>query len=321
MSSPAKPRIRPPALQPGDAVGIVAPASEFKRDAFASGCKAIERLGYKPVYSDSIFEKDIYFAGSVERRIRELEDMFTRPEVRAILCARGGYGCNYLLPHLDLEKIKANPKIFMGYSDLTSLLNYISDSTGLITFHGPMVSKDFAQPEGVDVSCWNWAVNGKGPRITTFDAASGVVPMIEGAAEGSLYGGCLSMLAASLGTPYSINTEGTILFIEDVNTKPYQVDRMLMQLKLAGRFKAVRGIIFGEMLNCEAAPGSGYTLQDVIKRVVSDLKIPVVFGLRSGHVSRGNLTLPIGAQATLNVAKDVQLAIEPPTRGAQAGAA
>src|SRR5579871_3758300 len=255
MSSPTKARIRPPALQPGDTVGIVAPASDFQRDAFDAGCKALKQLGYKPTWSDSIFEKDVYFAGAVERRVKELEEMFTRPEVKAILCARGGYGCNYLLPRLDLEKIKANPKIFVGYSDITALLTWISDQTGLITFHGPMLTKDFAHPDGVDLSSWNWAVNGKDPRITIYDSASGVVPMIEGKADGCLYGGCLSILAASLGTPYSISTEGTILFIEDVNAKPFQVDRMLMQLKLAGRFKGLKGIIFGEMQNCEAAPG------------------------------------------------------------------
>ncbi len=136
-------RIRPPALRLGDTVGIVAPASNVKLDDLEAGCAALRELGYKPFYFDSILERDLYFAGSATRRARELEEMFTRDEVRAIICARGGYGSNYLLDILDLNKIKAHPKIFVGYSDLTSLLTYITDSTGLITFHGPMVRQRF----------------------------------------------------------------------------------------------------------------------------------------------------------------------------------
>ena len=143
-TTPAIPRIKPPALQPGDTVGIIAPASNIKRELLEAGCAGLRALGYKPFYLESIFEKDLYFAGSAERRARELEEMFAHSEVRAIVCARGGYGSNYLLETLNLETIKAHPKIFVGYSDITSLLTYISDSTGLVTFHGPMVTKDFA---------------------------------------------------------------------------------------------------------------------------------------------------------------------------------
>src|SRR5713226_9119655 len=127
-------RIKPPALQPGDTVGIVAPASNVKRELLEAGCEALRNLGYKPFYFDSIFDHDLYFAGSAQRRARELEDMFVRDEVRAIICARGGYGSNYLLDLLDLKKIKAHPKIFVAYSDLTTLLTHFSDSVGLITF-------------------------------------------------------------------------------------------------------------------------------------------------------------------------------------------
>ena len=139
MPSPKRAsRIRPPALQPGDTVGIVAPASNVKPGQLEAGCAALRDLGYKPFYFDSIFERDLYFAGSATRRARELEEMFIRDEVRAIVCARGGYGANYLLDILDLKKVKAHPKIFVGYSDLTTLLTYFTDATGLITFHGPM---------------------------------------------------------------------------------------------------------------------------------------------------------------------------------------
>jgi muramoyltetrapeptide carboxypeptidase len=307
MSAASNPvRIKPPALQPGDVVGIVAPASNVKRHALEAGCDRLRQLGYKPFYFDSIFEQDLYFAGSIERRTRELEEMFVRDEVRAILCARGGYGSNYLLDRLDLKKIKAHPKIFIGYSDLTSLLTYFADVAGFVTFHGPMAAKDFAHADGVDLFSWEHALTDSSPWALQPDAD--VQSLVEGSAEGILYGGCLSILVASLGTPYEIRTAGTILFIEDIAAKPYQIDRMLMQLKLAGKLADVQGIIFGEMVDCVqnsvktgTAKDQGYTLEEVVLRIVGDLGVPVAYGLRSGHVSRGNITLPIGVRAGLTV--------------------
>jgi len=296
--TPPSPRVKPPALQPGDTVGIVAPASNIKREFLDAGCEALRALGYKPFYFDSVLDQDLYFAGSVKRRAHELEDMFERPEVRAIVCARGGYGANYLLDALDLKKIKSHPKIFVGYSDITTLLTYFADAAGLVTFHGPMVAKDFAHADGVDLASWKAALGGSSGWEVGVD---GVKALMEGSAEGILYGGCLSMLVASLGTPYEIQTAGTILFVEDVATRPYQIDRMLMQLKLAGKLKGVRGIVFGEMLDCVQNQKQSYTLEEVVLRVVGDLRVPIAYGLRSGHVSRGNVTLPIGVRATLSV--------------------
>jgi muramoyltetrapeptide carboxypeptidase len=296
-------RVKPPALQPGDIVGIAAPASNVKPAMLEAGCRTLRDLGYKPFYFDSILERDFYFAGSVERRARELEEMFVRDEVRAIICARGGYGSNYLLSALELKKIKANPKIFVGYSDLTSLLTYFADAAGLVTFHGPMIAKDFADPNGVDLDSWEHALNGSSEWQLELD--SDVKPLVPGSAEGILYGGCLSILVASLGTPYEISTAGTILFIEDIAAKPYQIDRMLMQMKLAGKFDEVRGIVFGEMIDCTQNKDQTYSLQDVILRVVGDLGVPLAFGLRSGHVSRGNITLPFGVRAALKVAANM----------------
>jgi muramoyltetrapeptide carboxypeptidase len=225
--------------------------------------------------------------------------MFLRDDVRAIVCARGGYGANYLLHALDLEKIKAHPKIFVGYSDITTLLTYFTDAAGFVTFHGPMVAKDWLHENGVDLASWQAAVSGASPwDVDVGPVASGLV---EGEAEGILYGGCLSILVASLGTPYEIKTAGTILFLEDLAAKPFQIDRMLMQLKLAGHFDAVRGIVFGEMLDCVQTANQGYTLQEVITRIVGDLGVPVAFGVRSGHVTSGNITLPFGVQAKLTV--------------------
>ena len=294
-------RIKPPALRAGDNIGIVAPASYFSRQDFEAGCAALQQMGYNPVFDPSIFERELYFAGSVDRRVRELEAMFLRDDVRAILCARGGYGSNNLLPALDVNKIRSHPKAFIGYSDNTTLETYLCDAAQVVMFHGPMLAKDFARADGVDVESWQAALSGRENWRFDFDSNSGVKPLAQGSAEGVLYGGCLSMLVESLGTPYEIRTEGTILFIEDVGTKPYQIDRMLMHLKLAGKLSDVRGLIFGEMLDCVQAPNQGYTLEEVVMRVVGDLKIPVAYGLRSGHVSKENITLPIGVSAVLNV--------------------
>jgi muramoyltetrapeptide carboxypeptidase len=301
MSTPPVPRIKPPALRPGDKVGIVAPASNVKRNELEAGCEGLRRAGYVPFYFDSILEQDLYFAGSEERRARELEDMFTREDVHAIVCARGGYGSNYLLEALDWNKIQEHPKIFVGYSDLTALLTYLRDALGLITFHGPMVAKDWAHPDGVDLSSWQAAFGGASPWEPNLGAGSGATGLIDGTAEGILYGGCLSILVASLGTPYEIRTEGTILFLEDVAAKPFQIDRMLIQLKLAGKLTGVRGIVFGEMRDCIQTVNQGYTLQEVVLRMVREFGIPVAYGVRSGHVTSGNITLPLGVRSELKV--------------------
>jgi len=294
-------RRKPPGLRRGDTVGIVAPASNVDQQMLDAGCEAVQEMGYQPFYFESILERDLYFAGSVERRARELEEMFLRNDVRAIICARGGYGSNYLLGKLDPQKLAAHPKIFVGYSDITSLLTWLADAAGFVTFHGPMVTKDFAHADGVDFASWQAALSGTNAWTLGREANSAVKPLVEGSAEGVLYGGCLSILAASLGTPYEIRTQGTILFLEDVATKPFQIDRMLMQLKLAGKLHGVRGILFGEMLDCVQNQNQDYTLQQVILRVVGDLGIPVAYGLRSGHVSRQNVTLPVGVRVGLKV--------------------
>ncbi len=313
MPSFAIPRIKPPALRSGDIVGVVAPASNVKRDDLLAGCEGLRRAGYQPFYFDSIFERDLYFAGSVERRARELEEMFARDEVRAIVCARGGYGANYLLQALDLEKIKKFPKIFVGYSDPTVLLTYFFDAAGLVTFHGPMVAKDWAHAGGADLPSWQAALASNTARELSADSGSGTRGLVSGRARGILYGGCLSLLVASLGTTYEIRTAGTILFLEDVAAKPYQIDRMLMQLKLAGKFKGVRGIVFGEMLDCAQTANQGYTLEEVVLRIVGELGVPIAYGLRSGHVTSGNVTLPIGVEAELSVrGEEVSLRMQEP---------
>jgi muramoyltetrapeptide carboxypeptidase len=295
VNSLASQIIKPPALKAGDKIGLIAPASSFNREAFDRGCQSLRRLGYEPVFSAGIFDRDLYFAGSAERRLREFESMLQRDDVAALLGVRGGYGSNYLLEHLNFERFTQHPKIILGCSDLTSLLTAISDRTGLVTFHGPMLAKDIAG-DSFERSSWSRALEAAANWTIPTENAEVLKP---GRALGRLYGGCLSLLVASLGTDFEIQTEDALLFIEDVGEKPYQIDRMLMQLRLAGKFRNVRGLIFGEMLDCVQPGKQDYTLQEVISRVLGEFKVPIVYGVKSGHVSSGNLTLPFGVQAEL----------------------
>lgn len=296
MPTAGRQLVKPPALRPGDTIGIVAPASNVKEADLEAGCAALRAAGYKTFYLDSILDRDLYFAGRPGWRLRELEEMFEREEVRAILCARGGYGANYVLQDLDWKKIASHPKIFIGYSDVSCLLTQLVDS-GLVTFHGPMAAKDWVHADGVNLESWIAALTQTAPwDIPVNDS---VTTLAGGETEGRLYGGCLSILVASLGTAYEIKTDDTILFMEDIGAKPYQIDRMLMQLKLAGKLDKVRGLIFGEMIDCMQAAYQDYTLQEVIMRIVGELGMPVIYGVKSGHVSSNNITLPLGIRAKL----------------------
>ncbi len=311
---PKTPVVKPRALRAGDKIGIVAPASNIQRELLESGAARLREMGYEVVYSPGILERDMYFAGTLERRVAEIEGMLQRDDIAAIFCARGGYGANYLLNQLDFEQFAEHPKIFMGYSDNTSLLTAICDACQLVTFHGPMVTKDFTVAGCIELTSFQNAVSG---AFSWNIPAHGTEVLKEGRAQGRLYGGCLSMLAASLGTPYEIDVEGTLLFIEDIAAKPFQIDRMLMQLELSGKLQHVQGIIFGEMVDCVQPGGQDYTLQQVIMRVLGKYEVPIIYGLKSGHVSTGNITLPFGVQAELRAAQSgVEFKIlEPATIG------
>ena len=288
--------LKPPALKAGDKIGVLAPASSFNRQAFEAGCDRLRQMGFEPAYGTGIFDRDLYFAGNRERRLRELESLLKRDDLAALICVRGGYGSNYLLEKLDFDLFARYPKILLGCSDITSMLTAIADRAGLVTFHGPMLAKDIADAT-FESSSWSNAFSGADSWNIPAQGAEVLRP---GTAQGRLYGGCLSMLVASLGTPFEIQTDETILFIEDVAEKPFRIDRMLMQLRLAGKLDRVRGFIFGEMLDCAPPAGETYTLQQVIMRVLDQYEVPVVYGLKSGHVSGGNITLPIGVQARLS---------------------
>ncbi|SRR5579883_751070 len=301
--------VKPRTLQPGDTIGIVAPASPIQRPLLEAGCQYLREAGYRTFYFDNIFHEDMYFAGPPDQRARDIEEMFERDDVSAVLCARGGYGANYVLPYLRLDKLKKFPKIFMGYSDVTSLLTWMNDA-GLVAFHGPMVTKDFANPNGVHWATFNACVSGRVNWVLDTHAIPELRAIVRGSGEGILYGGCLSLLAASIGTQYEFQQEGKILFVEDVATKPYQIDRMLMQMKLARKFDGVRGIIFGEMLDCVQPGGQSYTLEEVIRRILRDLHVPVAFGLPSGHVPYSNISLPFGVRVSLSADYDEGVRLE-----------
>jgi muramoyltetrapeptide carboxypeptidase len=239
-----------------------------------------------------------YFAGTAQARLEDLHAAFLDPAVNAIFCSRGGYGCNYLLAGLDLGLIREHPKPFLAHSDMTCLQTWLLDQLGLISFHAPMVAGDFSQPEGVDEASLLAALGGERWFV---GETSGLRVLQPGNATGVLYGGCITLLVASLGTPYAPRTEGKLLFLEDRDVKPYQLDRLLRQMVLAGKFEGVTGIIFGEMLDCVAPGQKPGLLDEVILRVLDWFPGPIATGLRSGHVSRRSVTLGFGIEAELHL--------------------
>ena len=295
-----------PSAVPSDAlVAVVSPASTPKPDNVESGLAALRALGYAPQASDHILTRGpLYFAGTPEMRLRDLHHAFADDEVRAIFSTRGGYGSNYLLDALDLDLIAESAKPLLGYSDLTAVQLWLLDQIELPAFHGPMVAADFSLQDGVHLPSLQAALGG---RPYSVGAAEGMRTLHPGRARGTLYGGCLSILVALLGTPYEPQTEGKLLFVEDLNARPYQIDRMLWQLRQAGKLDGVKGIVFGEMLDC-ASPGAAPELLDeVILRVFDDFQGPIAIGLRSGHVSRSNVTLTFGVEAELQAANQAEL--------------
>jgi muramoyltetrapeptide carboxypeptidase len=259
-------------------------------------------LGYDAVAAEHAYGKHPpYFAGTVAERLADLHRAFADPAVAAIICARGGYGSNYLLEGLDLDLIRAHPRPLFAYSDHTAVQTWLLDQTGLVAFYGPMAAADFAAENGVHLESFNQAISG---CLVRAGAAEGMRVLRPGRARGVLYGGCLSILTASLGTRFAPQTEGKLLFLEDISAKPYQIDRMLRQMILAGKFEGVRGFIFGEMLDCASPGADPDLLEQVILRVLDGFNVPVAIGLRSGHVSRSNVTLPMGIEAELLAEND-----------------
>jgi len=297
--------IKPPALRSGDAVRVLSLASPVKEEFLQRGCEEIARLGFTPRAGlPSLLAREGYFAGSAEARRAALEEALADFGTRAIFCSRGGYGANYLLDGLRVDA--ASPKILLGASDITSLQIYLWQKFGWVVFYGPMVATSFNQGPGAP----HGYVRGSLLRALTETRAgwpidlqgeSLVADQCGGQCEGVLLGGCLTLIETMLGTPWELGTEGAILLLEDRGMKPYQVDRALMHLKQAGKFRGVKGMVLGEFPDCEAAPGDE-TVKDIARRILAPLGVPILWGAPVGHTVRPMLTLPLGVRAELSSA-------------------
>ncbi len=301
--------LRPRAAAVGVKAAVLSPASTPDAAKVGRGLAALRQLGFLPTEAPHMLTRGpLYFAGTVEQRLLDLHGAFADDTVRLMFSTRGGYGSNYLLDGLDMDVIGDHPKPLFGYSDLTALQVTLLDTLNLPAFHGPMVSPDFGREDGVHLPSLLAALSGepykvgKGEGLRLLRPSTDAMPV-----RGTLYGGCLSILVALLGTAYEPQTEGKLLFLEDVSAKPYQIDRMLWQLKQAEKLDGVKGIIFGEMLDCNSPGARPELLEEVILSALEDFDGPIVIGLRSGHVSRANVTLTFGVEAELVATIDPEL--------------
>lgn len=280
----------------------MAPGSAADRARIDRGARALAALGFEVRVSTQAYARHGRFAGSDARRAAALRRALADRAVRAIFLARGGFGAARLLPLLERDFARAEPKILVGYSDATSLLSFVTGKLGWVSFHGPMIATDFPALRAPD-------------RMSLLEALSGergepirlAQTIRRGVAEGRTFGGCVSILVSQLGTRYAVDLSGRILFLEEVNEEPYQLDRMLTQLRLTGQLSRARGIVFGEMPNC----GARRELLAVLEERTADLGIPIAFGLPSGH-GRGKRTLPLGVRARLDAGRRVLEILEPP---------
>jgi muramoyltetrapeptide carboxypeptidase len=289
--------LRPPAVKKGARIIVISPASSAKPERITAGIEALRALGYDAVAAEHAYGKSPqYFGGTVGQRLGDLHAAFADENAAAIICSRGGYGSNYLLEGLDRELIRRHAKPLLAYSDMTAIQTWLLDEVGLVGFHGPMAAADFYLPDGVHQPSLDAAWSG---GMAMLGGEEGLRVLRRGRAKGVMYGGCLTLLTASLGTRFAVKTKGKLLFLEDVSTKPYQIDRMLRQMMMAGKLDGVKGIIFGEMLDCVSAGMDASMLDEAILRVLDEFNGPIAIGLRSGHVSRANVTLPMGIEAEL----------------------
>jgi muramoyltetrapeptide carboxypeptidase len=286
-------------IPPGSAISVLSPASFANPDRVDRGLENLRTLGFTPrLGANTQTRGPLFFAGTPEQRLADLHAAFADPDSAIVAAVRGGYGSNYLLDGLNLDLIRAHPKPFFAYSDLTGIQLHFLDRLGLPVFHGPMVAADFALDDGVHLASFQSALAGKPYSL---GPAQGLRTLKPGSARGTLYGGCLSILVALLGTPWEPATEGKLLFIEDTGVKPYQIDRMLWQLRHTGKLANIRGVVFGEMLNCTSPGASPDLLDEVILHAFRDSNIPIAIGLRSGHVSHQNVTLTFGVDTELDL--------------------
>lgn len=290
--------VKPPALRYGARLAVVSPASTPKPELVEQGMERLRRMGYEPVLSPHALDRGpLYYAGSLKDRAGDLHAAFADPLIDGVICTRGGWGSAELLPSLDAELIRENPKAFIGYSDQTSLQCWLQNEANLVCFYGPMVAANFAQDDGVDVASWHNTF--EGAAAWSLGVQEGLRVLRTGSAEGRLSGGCLSMLTEALGTPYAPRIRGGVLFLEDIGTKPYQWDRMLVHLRYAGLLEGIDGILLGDMRQC-VSPDEDKFLEEAILHALRDFSGPIAIGLHSGHVAAPNVTLPLGVRVRLD---------------------
>jgi len=278
---------------------VVSPASAAKRELVELGVVRLRAFGYEPVVMPhTLLRGPLYYAGTAEERVADLHAAFADEAVEGIFCTRGGWGSVELLPLLDKDLIKANAKVFVGYSDHTSLHAWFWSECGMRTFYAPMVAADWSREDGVELRTWRAAVEGDG--AWSVGADDGMRVLREGEAEGRLLGGCLSILTEALGTPWALRIEEPcVLFVEDIGTKPYKWDRFLQHWKFAGKMEHVRGVVFGDM-SANVEPEEMELLEAACLHALGDFAGPVAMGLKCGHVERENRSLPLGARVKMS---------------------
>ena len=306
------PTIQPPRLSRGDTIAVIAPASPVEdREAVEAGISTLQRMGFRVSFDDRIFQSTRYLAGDDDSRAEELMRTFEDPSVHGVISLRGGYGCSRLIPLLMEKRLRNHPKVFMGFSDLTTLHLYFRRRFRWVTFHGPMASSlafGDMPPDQQDHLIALWTDPDYRPALS-FPQLETVAP---GTAEGTLIGGCLSLIVASLGTLYEIKTEGKILFLEDQGEPPYRIDRMLTHLKLAGKLDSAAGIVLGAFPNCDPDQGK-YSAMDTLREILCKLNVPVLANFPGGHGS-DNWAFPLGVKVRINTEARLLQFLDPAVR-------
>ncbi|MFD2368997.1 LD-carboxypeptidase [Brevibacillus sp. GCM10020057] len=299
------------ALRAGDTIGLVATSSPATEEQLVKSIAELESFGFKVKVSGTCRERyGGYLAGTPQQRAFELNAMFADDEVDGIMCMRGGYGAPQILHLLDYDCIAQNPKLFVGYSDITALHTAFGQQASLATLHGPMATSDIAQ--GMN----DWTAQYLLRALTRPEPLGAIINppdeeivcLVEGQAAGPVVGGNLALIAALMGTPYQLDTRGKLLFLEDIAEEPYRIDRMLTQLALGGLFDDCAGIIIGTWTDCEPKKREGFTVWDVFQNIVVPYQKPTVWNVQIGHGAT-NMALPLGVQASLD-ATSCQLIIE-----------
>ena len=292
--------IKPFRLSQGDGISVVAPAGPVTEPELQPGIDLLKSLGHRVIPAAGLYSRKDYLAGDDDSRLGDLHAMFRNKEVKAIICARGGYGTLRLLDRLDYDLIRRNPKIVVGYSDITALLWAIYKKTGLITFHGPMV-KELSKNESRNLKSLLALVSSDGPL--ELDLGGGRA-LLTGKARGTLLGGNLSLICHLIGTPYMPSLKGAVLFIEDKGEPLYRIDRMLTHLRLSGVLEGLAGLLAGGFEDCDEPSA----IDELLADTVAHLNIPVVTGLKVGH-GLENITLPLGLTALFD-AGELKLSVE-----------